>query len=164
MLPLFKTFLSRTILSLVVFFVGINTMGCRSNTETNSQRVEQSETVQDQTTSTKKSNRLDTEPDERPERRPGTRAIPSKVYQTLSYIRKYDRAPDGYVGGRKFGNYEKHLPQTTPDGKRINYREWDVNPKKKGKNRGAERLVTGSDGRAWFTRDHYNSFVEVVVD
>ncbi|MBU1823188.1 MAG: ribonuclease, partial [Bacteroidetes bacterium] len=89
-------------------------------------------------------------------------AIPAKVYVVLTHIRKYDRAPEGYVGGRKFGNYEKHLPQTTGDGRRIQYREWDVNPKKEGKNRGAERLVTGSDGRAWYTRDHYNSFTEVL--
>lgn len=93
--------------------------------------------------------------------RPGA---PAKVYEVLAYIRKHDRAPEGYIGGRRFGNYEKHLPQTTDGGRRIEYREWDVNPKRKGKNRGAERLVTGSDGRAWYTRDHYNSFTEVLAD
>ncbi len=99
-----------------------------------------------------------------PPRRSGSvssKAVPTKVHEVLAYIRKYDRAPNGYVGGRKFGNFEKHLPQTTSNGKRIQYREWDVNPKREGKNRGAERLVTGSDGRVWYTRDHYNSFAEV---
>lgn len=88
-------------------------------------------------------------------------AIPPKVREVLAYIRAHDRAPANYVGGRKFGNYENHLPKTTPQGQRIQYREWDVNPKRENQNRGAERLVTGSDDRAWYTRDHYNSFVEV---
>lgn len=87
--------------------------------------------------------------------------IPPKVREVLTYIREHDRAPADYVGGRKFGNYENHLPKTTSQGQRIQYREWDVNPKKDNQNRGAERLVTGSDDRAWYTRDHYNSFVEV---
>jgi ribonuclease T1 len=87
--------------------------------------------------------------------------IPAKVREVLTYVRANNRAPDGYVGGRKFGNYEGLLPKTTPQGQRIQYREWDVNPKKENQNRGAERLVTGSDNRAWYTRDHYNSFVEV---
>ncbi len=87
--------------------------------------------------------------------------IPSKVFEVLAYIRRNNRAPEGYVGGRKFGNFEKLLPQKTKAGKAIQYREWDVNPKQEGRNRGSERLVTGSDERAWFTRDHYNSFVEV---
>ncbi|MPR34161.1 hypothetical protein GBK04_12490 [Cytophagaceae bacterium SJW1-29] len=87
--------------------------------------------------------------------------IPSKVREVLNYVREHDRAPAGYVGGRPFGNYENLLPKTTAQGKPIKYREWDVDPKKADQNRGAERLVTGSDGRAWYTRDHYNSFVEV---
>ncbi len=87
--------------------------------------------------------------------------IPAKVREVLVYVREHNRAPAGYVGGRKFGNYENHLPKTTPQGQRIQYQEWDVNPKKEDQNRGAERLVTGSDDRAWYTRDHYNSFMEV---
>lgn len=87
--------------------------------------------------------------------------IPPKVFELLAYIRKNNRAPEGYAGGRKFANFEKLLPQKTKADKPIQYREWDVNPKQKGQNRGAERLVTGSDDRAWYTRDHYNSFVEV---
>ncbi|GAA4456561.1 hypothetical protein GCM10023189_26020 [Nibrella saemangeumensis] len=87
--------------------------------------------------------------------------IPAKVYEVLRYVRTNNRAPEGYVGGRRFGNFENHLPRLDVSGRRINYQEWDVNPKREGRNRGAERLVTGSDGRAWYTRDHYNSFVEV---
>ena len=79
----------------------------------------------------------------------------------LTYIRANGRAMDGYVGGRRFGNFENHLPRSSPDGKPINYQEWDVNPKISGKNRGTERLITGSDNRAWYTNDHYNTFTEV---
>jgi ribonuclease T1 len=86
--------------------------------------------------------------------------IPEKVYRVLAYIRKNNRAPEGYVGGRKFGNFEKRLPLKDKDAQPARYREWDVNPKKKGKNRGPERLVT-SEERAWYTRDHYNSFEEI---
>lgn len=68
---------------------------------------------------------------------------------------------DGYVGGRRFGNFEGHLPRQDLSGRRIDYQEWDVNPKVQGKNRGTERLVTGSDGRSWYTNDHYNTFIEV---
>jgi ribonuclease T1 len=87
--------------------------------------------------------------------------IPQKVYEVLSYIRANKEAPEGYVGGRKFKNLEQQLPKTDNTSRRINYQEWDVNPKQQGRNRGSERLVTGSDGRAWFTNNHYRSFVEV---
>lgn len=87
--------------------------------------------------------------------------IPEYVVQTLKYVETYQKAPEGYVGGRTFENREKRLPQTGSDGKRIRYREWDVHPKVPGKNRGAERLVTGSDKSAWFTSDHYNSFTQL---
>lgn len=87
--------------------------------------------------------------------------VPAKVRKVLLHIRQNGRAPDGYVGSRNFGNYEKHLPQQDEQGNRIRYQEWDVNPKIQGKNRGPERLITGSDNRAYFTRDHYNSFIEI---
>lgn len=88
-------------------------------------------------------------------------SVPAKVYDVLTYIRQNGRAPDGYVGGRTFGNFENHLPKTDASGNRIKYQEWDVNPKVQGQNRGTERLITGSDGRAYFTADHYNTFTEI---
>ncbi|WLT31734.1 ribonuclease domain-containing protein [Geothrix sp. PMB-07] len=88
-------------------------------------------------------------------------AIPVHAREALTYIRQHGFAPPGYVGGRVFGNYEGLLPRYNTKGKRIEYREWDVRPKAEGKNRGAERLVTGSDGRAWYSADHYRSFLEV---
>lgn len=87
--------------------------------------------------------------------------IPQKVYDVLKYIRANHHAMPGYVGGRVFSNREKIVPQFDDKGNPIDYQEWDVNPKIEGQNRGTERILTGSDGRAWYTDDHYKSFKEI---
>lgn len=65
----------------------------------------------------------------------------------------------GYKGGRNFENNGKGmlLPKSNANGS-FTYREWDVNPYTKGVNRGSERLVTGSDGSAYYTTNHYETF------
>ena len=68
---------------------------------------------------------------------------------------------EGYEGGRSFGNFERRLPQNDDKGRRIKYREWDVSPHRPGVNRGPERLVTGSDGSAFYTDDHYATFKKI---
>lgn len=83
--------------------------------------------------------------------------IPTYVLETLLYIRNNNKAPDKYVGGRKFYNREKLLPRVGINNKPIQYREWDVHPRVKGVNRGPERLVT-SDNSAYYTKDHYKTF------
>jgi ribonuclease T1 len=85
--------------------------------------------------------------------------IPAKAFKVLKYVRENGVAPSGYEGGRRFGNYEKRLPQKDGN-QRINYQEWDVNPKIQGKNRGAERLIT-SPVKAYYTGDHYRTFIEM---
>jgi len=92
---------------------------------------------------------------------PPVDAIPAHVRQTLDYVRQHGFPPPGFVGGRIYGNYEGQLPRYNTRRKRIEYREWDVRLRAEGRNRGAERLVTGNDGRAWYTPDHYRTFVEV---
>lgn len=87
--------------------------------------------------------------------------VPAYVLEVLAFVEKNGEAPEGYVGGRAFQNREKRLPQTDPSGQRIRYREWDVHPKVAGQNRGAERLVTGSDRSAWYTKDHYKTFLKI---
>ena len=87
--------------------------------------------------------------------------IPQKVYDVLKYIRENHHAMDGYVGGRVFTNREKIVPSVDANGNEIQYQEWDVNPKVQGQNRGTERILTGSDGRAWYTNDHYQTFTEI---
>lgn len=99
--------------------------------------------------------------------RQGTRPsdVPSKVLTVLAEVDKTGRPLEGYEGGRKFLNLgrdgEQKLPLADARGKAIEYREWDVNPHVAGRNRGAERLVTGSDGTAYFTSDHYRTFTKI---
>jgi RHS repeat-associated protein len=94
-----------------------------------------------------------------------TKNIPDKVKNVLAIIRTTDNAPEGYVGGRKYENdgrnNSERLPLVDTNGNPIEYREWDVNPFTGG-NRGVERLVTGSDGSAWYTDNHYSSFTRVI--
>lgn len=87
--------------------------------------------------------------------------IPPAAYETWDYIKEHNQPRKGYVGGRRFGNYEQQLPKKTRDNKKLSYKEWDIHPKKKGQNRGAERLVTDSDGNAYYTSDHYASFIKL---
>lgn len=85
--------------------------------------------------------------------------VPDKALQVLAYIRLHHTAPAGYIGSRQFGNFEGRLPETDSAGKRITYQEWDINPHHKGLNRGAERLITGSDLSAYYTPNHYQVFI-----
>jgi ribonuclease T1 len=87
--------------------------------------------------------------------------VPAKVAKVLKYVLEHEKPPPGHVGGRTFENREKKLPKKTSQGKPIRYREWDVNPRERGKNRGPERLVTGSDGSAYYTPDHYRTFKKI---
>lgn len=91
--------------------------------------------------------------------------IPAAARKTLAHILAHGEAPPGHVGGRRFGNYgrggEQKLPITDAVGRKIAYREWDIHPRVPGRNRGPERLVTGSDQRAWYTADHYCTFTEL---
>jgi hypothetical protein len=85
-------------------------------------------------------------------------ATTTKCRGVLNTIRATGKAPEGFKGGQVFKNKEGLLPTLDKSGKSITYREWDVNPLKKGVDRGAERIVTGSDGRVYYTTDHYKTF------
>jgi guanyl-specific ribonuclease Sa len=91
--------------------------------------------------------------------------IPAKVATVLEHIDNDHQAPDGYEGGRTFHNFgranEERLPLKDKEGNAISYQEWDVHPKIHNVNRGAERLVTGSDGSAYYTSDHYRTFTKI---
>jgi ribonuclease T1 len=91
---------------------------------------------------------------------PKKEGVPDYVLKVLEHVDKYGEAPEGYVGGRKFGNFEKRLPEKSGN-KKIYYKEWDVHPKVRGKNRGPERLVTGNDNSAYYTPDHYETFTTI---
>jgi guanyl-specific ribonuclease Sa len=62
------------------------------------------------------------------------------------------------VGGRIFQNREKKLPQYSASHERMSYQEWDVHPKERNKNRGAERLITDQEHHGYYTKDHYRTF------
>ena len=83
-----------------------------------------------------------------------TTFVPQKVYALLKKLDARGGAPlPGYVGGREFYNRERLLPSGR-------YREYDVNPKKRGQGRDAERIVIEQrTKKAYYTKDHYRSFV-----
>ncbi|MGC0365104.1 ribonuclease T1 [Rhodococcus sp. 27YEA15] len=90
---------------------------------------------------------------------------PERVLATLNEI-DAGRWPDsanapGTKGGDTFRNSQGRLPAVGAGGGRVVYREWDVNPKKNGRGRDAERIVTGNDGSAWYTLDHYDTFTRI---
>ena len=91
--------------------------------------------------------------------------VPAHALATLELIDagQWPEAADspGTRGGGTFRNNEGLLPRTGSDGRRLRFREWDVNPKKPGRGRDAERIITADDGSAWYTDDHYRSFTQI---
>jgi ribonuclease T1 len=77
-----------------------------------------------------------------------------KSKDLLEAIQQHEgNALPGYIGGRVFQNRERRLP-------RGHYREYDVNPKIRGRSRDAERIVIEQDtGKAYYTDDHYRTFM-----
>ena len=77
-----------------------------------------------------------------------------KAKDLLEAIQQHEgKALPGYIGGRAFQNRERRLPPG-------HYREYDVNPKIRGRARGAERIVIEQDtGRAYYTGNHYRTFM-----
>jgi ribonuclease T1 len=89
------------------------------------------------------------------------KGVPASVMEVLDFVKKNGEAPSGYVGGREFQNRENRLSKKDGSGRKIRYREWDVHPKKKGQNRGTDRLITGDDNSAYYTDDHYKTFKKI---
>lgn len=65
-------------------------------------------------------------------------------------------------GGGTFENEPPKLRRFDSKGNEINYREFDVNSKIPGKPRDKERFIRGSDGRTYYTDDHYETFTEII--
>jgi hypothetical protein len=72
-------------------------------------------------------------------------------------IRKGQRDPN-VKGGRVFENLDNDLPTRSYD----YYREYDVESKVQGKNRGTYRLVLGGGGEVFITGDHYKDFRQII--
>ncbi len=88
------------------------------------------------------------------EAEPAIERAPLKARRLLEAIQQRHGEPlPGYVGGRVFHNRERKLPPGR-------YREYDVNPRLPGRDRGPERLVIEQKtGKAYYTGDHYRTFV-----
>lgn len=86
-----------------------------------------------------------------------------------NYIRKNDAKAAGWdpdegnldrvcpgkiIGGDRFGNYEKKLPEKN----NRKYFECDVNYDKDYGYRGQERIIFSNDGLIYYSGDHYNTF------
>jgi hypothetical protein len=71
-------------------------------------------------------------------------------------------AAGGYAGNRTYGSNTRPpdmlLPQYAANGSAITYKEYDTKRYTPGVNRGAARFVKGSDGRYYYTSDHYQTF------
>lgn len=81
-------------------------------------------------------------------------APPLAAHKILKAIQARHGDPlPGYTGGRTFQNRERRLPPGR-------YREYDVNPKTPGRDRGPERIVIEQrTGKAYYTGDHYLTFI-----
>ena len=81
-----------------------------------------------------------------------------KAKDLLEAIQQHEgKALPGYIGGGAFQNRERRLP-------RGHYREYDVNPKIRGRSRDEERIVIEQGtGRAYYTGDHYRTFTPLNV-
>ncbi|MBD3779994.1 MAG: ribonuclease, partial [Micrococcales bacterium] len=90
--------------------------------------------------------------------------VPENAWTTFGRVQTKGSPLPGFKGGSSYRNTgqagSQALPRSTGGGDPITYREWDINPNVKGVDRGPERIVTGSDGSAYYTNDHYGSFTQ----
>ena len=79
--------------------------------------------------------------------------LPPEASETLLLIRRGGPFPYPHKDGSTFGNFEKRLPPRA----RGYYHEYTVKTPGS-RNRGARRIVSGSDNEYYYTDDHYRSF------
>lgn len=100
----------------------------------------------------------------------GGRAIPfgpasDDAWAVLNRVDAKGSPLPGYKGGKVWDNNGTQgaqvLPRSGADGSAVTYKEWDLTQKVKGVDRDGRRLVTGSDGSAYYTTDHYVSFIQI---
>ena len=67
-----------------------------------------------------------------------------RFQKTLKTVKETGNPPEGYKGGRSFQNHGgdgyQTLPKIDSKGNPITYKEWDVNPKIQGQNRGGRTI------------------------
>jgi len=90
--------------------------------------------------------------------------VPLAAKSALQEIDDGTWPPPGVKGGSTFSNDGRGggqiLPTIGASGDPIIYREWDINPAGPA-GRDAIRIVTGSNGSAWYTENHYTTFTRI---
>ena len=100
---------------------------------------------------------------------PGRGRVPNWVRGVLGLIKnsKNGRLPKEFHPrgrGRNWKNKDGDLPTRDPNGNSVTYTEYDakIDPRIRGaKNRGGHRIVRGSDGKSYYTSDHYKTFKRI---
>ena len=87
--------------------------------------------------------------------------VQEDAWKTIDHVDQKGTPLPGHKGGRPWMNSNNQLPSADRAGNPISYREYDVSPNVKGTPRDAKRVVMGDDGSAYYTTDHYESFIEV---
>jgi guanyl-specific ribonuclease Sa len=140
----------RWIISILVLWslLASVTLGLQADGQSATWSVEQAEALESAFPAT-----ITDRPTNAPYIRQHEQAVPQKARDLLAQLRARHGEPlPGYVGGREFQNRERRLP-------RGHYREYDVNPKVRGRSRDAERIVIEQDtGKAYYTGNHYRTF------
>ncbi len=82
--------------------------------------------------------------------------LPAEAAETVELIEAGGPFPYPEKDGSQFGNFEGLLPERRTG----YYREYTV-PTAGSADRGARRIVAGSDGELYWTGDHYSSFERI---
>jgi RHS repeat-associated protein len=96
----------------------------------------------------------------------GSVPVPQNVIKVLEVLDMAGRVTGSgpgldkpYANDGRNGTQE--LPKIDAKGQPMVYHEWDIHPYDPAVNRGGERIVTGSDGRAYYTPNHYFDFTQL---
>lgn len=94
--------------------------------------------------------------------------MPENVAESLSKYqdagwKNHSDQTSGTKAGKTFQNDPPILPKTDSEGNELFYREFDVNNKIPGQPKDGERFVVDNLGRIFYTNDHYNSFIEIIL-
>lgn len=97
----------------------------------------------------------------------GISEFPEKVrtayrnYQKNGWKGTYNGQTPGTKAGKKYKNEPQKLPMKDKNGNPLSYREFDINDKVPGQDRGSERFVVDNNGKVYYTPDHYDNFIEI---
>lgn len=85
-------------------------------------------------------------------------------YTGVDWQGNYKGQAQGTRAGGTYDNESLKLPTISKTGEAITYKEYDINNKIEGQNRDAERLLKGSDGNIYYTNNHYDTFIRILLN